>query len=115
MERASKENDPYEMIAKKISDQAAGKIRALKLSGVGVQSEKGRYYPHGRMASHVSGFLGIRGKERVGQYGLEGFYDGALASDKVEKILLSLTRIFSSKSKNCLLKQVISGKPTWGR
>jgi len=114
LERASKENDPYEIIAKKISDQAAGKIKALKLSGVGVQSEKGRYHPHGRMASHVSGFLGMRGEERVGQYGLEGFYDGALASDKVEKILLSLDQNAQFKIEELLAKAVDQWKAERG-
>lgn len=101
-----KENDPYEVLARKIDDNTVKRIKELKIAGVGVQTQKGRYYPYQRMASHVVGFLGMSANKRVGQYGVEGFYDGLLASEKTEKIVLSLDSNIQFKIEEVLKKIV---------
>jgi len=51
------------------------------LAGVYLESHLDRFYPLGRMVSHVIGFYGFdsSGKKKVGQYGIEGFYQNELA------------------------------------
>jgi len=66
----------YEIIKNRISDQEIDNIRKLKLLGVYLGEESGRYYPQKNLASHVVGFLGGDGQ---GQYGLEEYYNDILA------------------------------------
>ena len=42
-------------------------------------SEIKRVYPMGMLASHVLGFVGYSGYDRIGQYGVEGAYDELLS------------------------------------
>lgn len=91
MGKLSKENDPYEILATKVPSEIAEQIMKRKFAGIHFEAERGRYYPYGRMASHVTGFLGVQGSDRLGQYGLEGYYDDALGNDgNVEKLILSI-------------------------
>ena len=76
--RINKENDPYESLKHRVSLEKAKQIEDLNIEGVGFLSETARYYPAGSLASHLTGFLGIRGEEKVGQYGLEGTYEKEL-------------------------------------
>jgi len=89
-EKLKKENDPYEVIASKVSDEIAEKIKQQKITGIHLEPQSGRQYPYGRSGSHLAGFLSMRGEKRVGQYGLEGFYNDALAEGGVEKLILSI-------------------------
>jgi len=61
--------------------------------------KKLRYYPAEDLASHSIGFVGYRGSDRVGQYGMEGFYDDILRGKEVilETPILS-TRESTSKA-----------------
>lgn len=45
------------------------------------RTDKGieRYYPKGRSTAHVLGFVGFLGNQRVGQYGVEAYYDEILS------------------------------------
>jgi len=74
----NKKDDPYEVIKNKVSDDVAEKIRNEKIFGIEISPEIVRYYPGENLASNVVGFLGYRGTERVGQYGIEGYYDDKL-------------------------------------
>ncbi len=71
--------DPYEPLQTKISDETAAKIKSLKLPGVYIGSDSLRWYPQVELASHVLGFLGAKNDLRVGQYGIEGYYENILA------------------------------------
>jgi cell division protein FtsI/penicillin-binding protein 2 len=46
-------------VKRKLSPEAAGNLRGLKLKGVGFVQEPKRVYPKGTMASHILGFVGI--------------------------------------------------------
>ncbi|MBI1755135.1 hypothetical protein HYR65_02525, partial [Candidatus Azambacteria bacterium] len=91
-EKISKENDPYEVIAPRVSEDVAGHIKDLGLSGVGVSSQLGRYYPLEELAAHIAGFVGVKGDKKTGQYGIEGFYEKELASEdgSLDKLVLSV-------------------------
>ncbi len=78
--RASKKDDPYEEIAKHIDKEVVSKIREKDLKGVQFFKEKWRYYPGGRTASNVLGFVGYssEGDTVTGQYGLERYWNSVL-------------------------------------
>lgn len=77
--KAQKENDPYEEVAGRLTQEEADAISALKLPGVTIFREKWRFYPGINMASHALGFVGFKGDELGGRYGLERQYETTLA------------------------------------
>lgn len=74
----NKENDPYEVIAHKISDDDAEKIRKEKIKGIEITPEIIRYYPSRGLAANIIGFMGYKDDKRVGQYGIEGYFNESL-------------------------------------
>ncbi len=77
--RVSKKDDPYEPVKSLVSEEKKNELEALGFSGLGFKEIKRRVYPHGALASHVSGFLSMRDKKGVGQYGIEEYYNESLA------------------------------------
>ena len=77
--RATKKNDPYEEVAKKVDPDVADKINALKLPGVSTYKDRWRYYPQNDLAAKTVGFVGYKGNTLAGRYGLESFYDDVLS------------------------------------
>lgn len=78
IEKAKKNDDPYEEIARRIPEDEANAVKALGLPGVQTFRETWRYYPGGTLAAQTIGFVGYRGDELVGRYGLESYYDDVL-------------------------------------
>ena len=76
---AAKKNDPHEEVAIRLDDDTASAIRHMRLPGVLLAPDKWRYYPGHELAAHAIGFVGYRGDDRVGVYGLERFYEKTLA------------------------------------
>ena len=70
--------DPYKPLARRLSEAQVEEIEALDIAGVYIQPERLRHYPAKNLAGTLLGFVGYRGADRVGQYGLEGFYDDTL-------------------------------------
>ncbi len=79
--KLSKRNDPYEPLAHFVDDRLRQKIELAGLQGIHFEKEWKRYYPEGEAAGQVTGFLGFRGSQRVGQYGLEGYFEKELAGE----------------------------------
>ena len=79
MSKAAIKNDPYEEVAKKIDEDVAKQIEALDLDGVRLIIEQWRSYPANSLAAQVVGFLGYRGDDFVGQYGIERGYEDTLS------------------------------------
>lgn len=73
------EDDPYEPIAHYVAAEAADKIKAAGLLGVGMEEEKKRIYPETGFGGQILGFLGYGGNILSGKYGLEGYFDSDLA------------------------------------
>lgn len=73
-----KSQDPYEEIAKDITEDQVKAVRDLNLSFLGITKEKKRYYPGGDLASHVIGLLGYQGDSLAGRYGLEKQFEKTL-------------------------------------
>lgn len=71
LNRASKKNDPFEIVARRASSELAQSVLELELAGVGVSPEEWRFYPAKELASSVVGFAGYKDDEIVGRYGIE--------------------------------------------
>ena len=72
-------NGTYSAIKKQVEEDVAEQVKSLNLVGVYTEPETIRYYPEKNLASHVLGFLGFKGNQRVGQYGVEGKFESQLA------------------------------------
>ena len=92
--KANRKKDPYEEIANHLSKEKADAISKLNISGVSIFKEKWRFYPGGNMASHALGFLGYKGDELGGRYGLERSYDDVLSRDKDNPYINFLLKFF---------------------
>lgn len=99
LEKALKTNDPYEEIAKRIDPEVAKKIDDLDIPGVNVYKEKWRYYPGETLASQVLGFVGFRGDDYSGRYGLENYYDNVLKRGSQNVYVNVFAEIFSDVHK----------------
>lgn len=94
--KAAKKDDVYEEIARKIDNDTARQISALDLTGVSLSKDSWRFYPAGDTAAHVLGFVGYRGNELVGQYGLERYYDDVLSRGVNDLYVNVFAEIFSN-------------------
>jgi len=79
LEKLKDPNDPYEPLKSKLDDETTQKITELNLPGVHLTPEDWRWYPQGTLASNILGFMGMKDSQRVGQYGLEQYYQELLA------------------------------------
>lgn len=100
--KASKSDDPYEVIAREISEDKTKKISELKLPGLTIEKEKWRYYPGDSLASKVIGFVGYddKGTNILGRYGLEKYYDDNLKRDSSDLYVNTFAEIFSNINDN---------------
>lgn len=79
MAKASKPNDPYEELAKRVDPDLAQKISDLKIKGLNTYKERYRFYPGAETASRTVGIMGYKGDDYAGRYGLERQYDDVLS------------------------------------
>lgn len=93
---ARKVNDPYEEIATRLSKEEADKINELGLKGVSIYKDNWRFYPGKTLAAQTLGFLGFKGDDRFGQYGLERSYDKTLSKPKDESYVNFFAEVFSN-------------------
>lgn len=94
--KATKQNDTYEEIAKRIDPDQAKAIDDLTISGVNLYQDKWRYYPGETLASHVLGFVGYnKNNDYGGRYGLENYYDGVLERNDQDVYVNFFAEIFS--------------------
>ncbi len=103
--KSSKINDPYEEIAYHLTKEEADAISALKLKGVSIFKESWRFYPGGSSAAQTLGFVAYKGDDKVGQYGLERFYNSVLSKSKDEVYVNFFAEVFSNIGKNFEGKQ----------
>lgn len=98
LDKVSKIDDPYEEIATGLNKEQINQIEDLKLSGINVYKDNWRFYPNNNLASHVIGFLAYKGDDRVGQYGLERYYNSTLSKSKDEAYVNFFAEVFSNIS-----------------
>ncbi|MBP9711506.1 MAG: penicillin-binding protein 2 [Candidatus Pacebacteria bacterium] len=107
--RANKKSDTYEEITHHLSKEEADKITALAISGISLFKEKWRFYPGDNMAAHSVGFVGYKGNELGGRYGLERQYETVLARDKNNPYVNFFAEVFSNISDTFFDDQVKGG------
>jgi len=78
IKKLAKKNDPYEPIKNKVDDQTLGKLKQENIIGISNFNENYRYYTENNIGSHIYGFVGYDGDNKVGRYGLEGFFNDEL-------------------------------------
>ena len=98
-QKAEKAGDPYEEIAKRVPENVGSAISQKKLAGVSLYADRWRLYPAGRLASPVLGFVGYKGEDFKGQYGLERYYEDVLHRDNSGLYTNFFAEIFSSVKK----------------
>lgn len=78
-QKATKPNDQYEELGRKLDANTGISIGELAMTGVNVTKENWRVYPGGSLASHTIGLVGYDDKnELAGRYGLERYYENIL-------------------------------------
>lgn len=82
--RGSFPDSEFEYLARQVEPKVAKRVKGLELPGVYMESEPKRYYPGGRLASHVLGFADIDGQ---GLEGIEAAYDRVLQGKAGRMIL----------------------------
>lgn len=97
--KATNVSDPYEEVATKLTKENADIISGMKIPGVTIYKEKWRFYPGDSLAAHTVGFVAFKGDERVGQYGLERFYNNTLMKPKDELYVNFFAEVFSNIGK----------------
>src|SRR3989344_3131180 len=98
--KASKVDDPYEELAKKIPEDMASALKREKIAGVLLLKEQWRFYPGGNSASQVIGLLGFKGDEYGARYGLEKQYDNVLSRNQNDIYANFFVEIFSNIKKS---------------
>ena len=94
MSKALKKDDPSEVLARRIDEETAGKIKNLKIVGLNVYPESWRYYPFDVLASHILGFVGYKEDKLVGRYGIELYYEAMLKRGALDLKKNSFTELF---------------------
>jgi cell division protein FtsI (penicillin-binding protein 3) len=72
----------FVFVARKVEPPTAAAVRALELPGVWFEEESRRYYPMGRVAANVLGFVGT---DNRGLAGVESQYDSVVAGEMVHR------------------------------
>ena len=93
---ATKLNDTYEEIQKQIPTDVGDKIRDLKIKGVILADQNTRFYPGGSEAAHVLGYVGYKGNDFTGIYGLESQYNSVLQRTSESLYANFFVEIFSN-------------------
>lgn len=78
MAKLEKEDDPYEVIQKRVPDEKIQLLKAADLEGIFISTERMRFYPDKNLFSHITGFVSKRDDGTVGQYGFESYFDDEL-------------------------------------
>jgi cell division protein FtsI/penicillin-binding protein 2 len=110
------------IIARKITTEQVDAINNLNIKGVVIRYETDRFYPANSFLSKVIGFLGFGADGRVGQYGIESYFDNELSgqidddnssSPRPDDVVLTIDRnvqtFIESKLHDVLKKWQASG------
>ncbi|MEK7451296.1 MAG: penicillin-binding protein 2 [Patescibacteria group bacterium] len=82
--KISKKNDSYELLIQKADAETVNNVKKLNLKGIYVDYRPFRYYPFGKLASHLLGFVTATEEAMAGRYGVELAFDKILAGETGE-------------------------------
>jgi len=80
-DRLAEPGAAYKLLRRKADKETAARIAELNLKGVYIELSPERFYPLGKRAAHLVGFVGPNETDfgEQGKYGVEEFYNSALA------------------------------------
>lgn len=83
LEKLSKDNDPFEPIKRRVTEDKIAKLQEFNLTGIKWVKEPARFYPDGSYGSHLVGFVGHGSENNLlqGYYGVEGNYNKELMGE----------------------------------
>lgn len=84
LDKITNRDKKYVPLKKQLTDGEQQKLKDLKLSGIYLDSEETRFYPEQNLLSQVLGFVGFKGAQRAGLYGLEKYFENDLAGKSGE-------------------------------
>lgn len=96
LDRARKQDDPYEEVARQLTREQADAIQALDIDGVSLHKERWRFYPQGRLAANIVGFVGYKGDAYGGRYGVERYYDDVLQRGEEDLYVNFFAEVFAN-------------------
>ena len=79
--KVMKRDDPYEIIKRKISNEASEIIEERDMDGINLVSQTWRNYPENHFAAQIIGFVSNRGEVKLGQYGIEEYFNELLEGE----------------------------------
>ena len=79
LEKIADDSRKWVIIKKELAESEALRVADLKLAGIGLEPERFRFYPEKVFAPQLLGFYAFRDEQRVGQYGIEEYYENILA------------------------------------
>lgn len=94
--RATKHDDPYEVVGHELTREDADALVALDIPGVQLYKEQWRYYPGGNLAAQTIGFVAYEGEGLKGRYGLERYYEDVLKREVDSTYVNFFAEIFSN-------------------
>jgi len=81
-DKLEQKSSAYQPLKHKVTEETAAKIRALDVKGIGFAREQLRVYPDSPEGAQTIGFVGSdENGERVGRYGVEGFWNTQLSGE----------------------------------
>ena len=108
----SKKDGRFKIVNKNPALEEVEQIRQLNGEETGIGYEDRRYYPEGSFLGQVLGFLGFDGDRRVGQYGLEAYYDEIIRQEN--DLVLTVDKNIQSFAEKELHYLVDKWRPTSG-
>jgi stage V sporulation protein D (sporulation-specific penicillin-binding protein) len=103
--RASKKGDPYEELAKHVSEADGGLLRALADPAIELKREYWRNYPLDSLAAQTIGIVGYKDDVLSGRYGLERQYDDILTREGKDVYVNFFAEVLSN-----IKESVLDGK-----
>ncbi len=80
----NQKTDPYEPFLRPhevLDDEFYKFLDEKKFPGIVLEEEEIRIYPEKELGAHVVGYVGFQDEQRIGRYGIEGFFDKLLKGD----------------------------------
>lgn len=108
-EKATHADDRYEEIVPHLTDEMVVKVKALKEKGVILSKEKKRFYPGGKSAAQILGFVGWNSDVLSGRYGLERYYNETLARSGNDSSPYFFADLFLKQGKSILSDRARAG------
>jgi len=104
LEKRFKGQKKFVWVKRKIDDELSAKVEALNIKGIGFLEESKRFYPKGKLLSHVLGFVGVDNKGLEGlELSLDQYLKGACGYRFLE-------RDAAGRTKSSLTKQSVAPK-----